>query len=322
MPSQPTNVFTPATQIGRREDLLDFIKNISPTERPFLSNVRTGPRASAVKVEYQTDALAAAADNAALDGQEFSAPAVTPTVRLGSYLQTFHKDVVVAQIANEIDTAGRRSEISYQMTKKGQEMLNDAEHVMTQNYGSTAGAAASARHLASTESWITTNVQKAGAADGTSKGWQSGITTAPIDSSTVGAVSTTLLKAAIKGAWSSGGNPQFILVGPTNKQTMSGFGGVATLYKDIPGMQQAIIVDAADYYVSDFGQHMIVPSRFCRGRTVQVLDLECWEVRYLRRMTPVQIAKSGDSTKRMLIMDVTLLSKAENANAKIVDTNG
>lgn len=322
MPSQPTNVYTPATQIGQREDLLDFIKNISPTERPFLSNINTGSRAQAVKVEWQTDVLAAAADNAQLDGQEFSAPAVTPTVRLGNYLQTFFKDVVIAGIAEEINTAGRRSEIAYQTTKMGKEMLNDLEHALTRNYASTAGAAASARHMASAESWITSNVQKAGAADGTSKGWQSGITTAPTDSSTVGAVSTTLLKAAIKGAWSSGGNPRFVLVGPTNKQNISQFSGIATLYKDVPGMGQAMIVDAADLYVSDFGEHMIVPSRFNRGRTVQVLDLECWEVRYLRRIQPIQIAKTGDSIKRKLVMDATLISKQEAGNAKIVDTTG
>ncbi len=321
MPSQPTNLFGPADQIGQREDFLDFIKNISPTERPFLSNIRTGKRAKGVFVEHQTDVIRPAADNAAVDGQDFSSAAVAPTVRIGNYLQTLTENVVVAGISREIDLAGRRDELSYQLTLKGMAMMNDLEHIATNNYASTAGASDSARHMASTESWISSNVQKAGAADGTTKGWASGVVTSPADSSTVGALTSLLLKGAIKACWSAGGNATFVLCGGTNKETMSGFSGVATLYKDVPGMSQAVIVDGADVYVSNFGQHIIVPSRFVRARTVQIIDPNCWEIRYLRRMKTLNIGPSGDSFKRQLVMDATLLSLQEMASAKIVDTN-
>ena len=317
MPSQPTNVFTGVDLVGGREDLLDMIKNISPTERPFLSGVRTGPRATALKVEWQTDVLAAAADNAQLDGQDFSSPGTTATVRLGNYLQTLSKDVVIAGIVDSLNKAGRRSEINYQVTKLSKELLNDLEHALTRNYASTAGASASARHMASTESWIATSVQKAGGADGTTKGWQSGITTAPADSSTTGAISTTLLKGAISDAWTQGGNPRMILVDAFNKEKISDFPGIATLYKDITN--KATIFDAADVYKSNFGEHMIVPSRFNRGRTVQVLDMQCWEVRYHRRITPIVIGKTGDSLKRKIVLDATLISLQEAASSKIAD---
>ena len=82
---------------------------------------------------------------------------------------------------------------------------------------------------------------------------------------------------------------------------------------------QATIIGAADLYVSDFGQHRIVPSRFSRDRTVNVLDLNFWNVAYLRNMSRNPLAKSGDSTKEYLITEYTLVSKNEAASGKVAD---
>jgi hypothetical protein len=62
----------------------------------------------------------------------------------------------------------------------------------------------------------------------------------------------------------------------------SGFAGIATQYRENKGTTQDTIVAAADVYVSDFGEHKIVPSRFSRDRSALVRDMEYWAVAYLR----------------------------------------
>jgi len=56
------NTYLTFTAIGNREDLSDMIHDVSPTERPFMANAKT-TAATAVTHEWQTDVLAAAANN-------------------------------------------------------------------------------------------------------------------------------------------------------------------------------------------------------------------------------------------------------------------
>lgn len=58
-----TNTFTTYAAIGQREDLSDVIDMISPTDTPFYSMLKKS-KCSARFFEWQTDALAGAANNA------------------------------------------------------------------------------------------------------------------------------------------------------------------------------------------------------------------------------------------------------------------
>jgi hypothetical protein len=81
----PTNTFATYEAIGNREDLSDMIYRIDPTDTPGMSAVET-EKATAVNHEWQTQALAAASgSNAQVEGNDFAAVAVTPTVRLGNH---------------------------------------------------------------------------------------------------------------------------------------------------------------------------------------------------------------------------------------------
>ena len=73
------NTFLTYAQIGQREDLSDVIDMISPTDTPVQSALRKR-KASGRYVEWQTDALASASNNAQLEGDDSTFTAVTPTV--------------------------------------------------------------------------------------------------------------------------------------------------------------------------------------------------------------------------------------------------
>ena len=69
-------------------------------------------------------------------------------------------------------------------------------------------------------------------------------------------------------------------------------------------------------YVSPYGTHNIVLSRYTRAGTVFALDMKTWEVAYLRPFQTVEIAKVGDSERRMLLAEYTLVAKSPRANTK------
>jgi len=246
-----TGTWTAHTAVGQREDLQDIIYNISPEETPFLSNIGRS-KATAVLHEWQTDALTAASTaNAYLEGDEFSAQAVTPTVRRQNRCQISRKDVVVSGTLDAVDKAGRATEISYLVAKRGKELKRDMEAILTGEHVATAGSIVSARALAAVESWLVTNrTQAATNTTGSTPAYTNTPSTALTDG-TATALDETIFKSVIADIWTQGGDPRVIMCGAFNKQTISGFSGIATNFKNVPS-GQATIVAAADLYVSDF----------------------------------------------------------------------
>jgi hypothetical protein len=319
----PTGTFQTYTAIGNREDLSELIANISPTETPF-KTMAAKVKAKAKKHEWQTDELADAATNAAIEGDDTAVNTAVPTVRLSNQTQIFKKVVQVSGTQEVVDKAGRASEIAYQIMKRGKELNRDIEYALTRNQGTVAGGAATARQLASVESWISTNFTSKGSGTAqTTPGFANDVVTAPTDSTAAGTLTETDLKRMIAEAWEAGGNPTTVLVGPTTKQKVSTFTGIADVTKEA-GKTAATtrIIGGADIYVSDFGEHKVVASRFSRDQTVLILDMDYWAVATLRGMTKEKLAKTGDSEKWHLLTELTLESRNQKASAKIADVNG
>jgi len=239
-----TATWTAHTAVGQREDLQEIIYDISPEETPFLSNVgRTS--AKAVLHEWQTDALAAASTaNAYLEGDEFSGQAVTPTVRRQNRCQISRKDIVVSGTMDAVDKAGRAQESSYLTAKAGRELKRDMEAILTGEHVATAGSIVSARALAAVESWLVTNrTQAAANTTGSTPAYTNTPSTALTDG-TQTAIDETIFKSVIASIWTQGGNPRMIMCGAFNKSQISGFGGIASLYKNAPQGQATIVAGA------------------------------------------------------------------------------
>jgi len=318
--SLPTNTYSSYDARGNREDLEDVIYDISPTDTPFLSNAgRT--KAKAVFHEWQTDALSSAAANKQLEGDDATGNTLSATTRYGNYCQISRKVVVVSGTQEAIDKAGRDSELKYQIAKAGKALKRDMEYALTQNQASDNGSEATARSLGSVESWLfSVSGNVVDGTGGTTPAYSSGVS-APTDASSTNTITFTeaRLKSVIQSCWTDGGDPKVIMVGPYNKTIASAFGGIATLYKDVPGKKQATIIGAADIYVSDFGEHMIVPNRFSRDRTALVLDMDYWKVATLRPIQQIPLAKTGDSEKREMLVEFTLVAANPNASGKVAD---
>lgn len=309
-------------QIGIREDLQDVIFDISPTETPVVSKM-TRNKATQVNHEWLTDSLAAAASNRRIQGDDKTAVTADPRMRVNNYTQISDKVIQVSGTSRAVNAAGLEDELSYQVAKRGRELKRDIELAVTQNQPSSAGGAGTAASMASMESWIATNKTYCGSLDGsvgaTTPGWSSNAVAAPTDNSQTSSVTEALLKSVLQSIWTAGGEPSMIVVGAGVKQKMSTFTGIATQYRENSGVKQATILAAAAVYVSDFGELRIVPDRFSRTRTALILDMDYWALSVLRPMQTENLAKTGDSDKKMLITEYTLESRNEKASGKITD---
>jgi hypothetical protein len=312
-----TNTFTRYSAIGIREDLSNVIYNISPEETPFISNV-SRENVKNTYFEWQTDALdAASSSNAALEGDDISSfSAVTPTARVGNYTQISRKDVIISGTLESVDKAGRRSELTYQLAKMGAALKRDMESSLLANQAAVAGNTTTARRTAGLPAWLTSNTSfGTGGADPT----VGSTPTAARTDGTQRAFTEALLKDVIAEVWTSGGTPKMLMVGAFNKQAASAFSGIATKFRDVPAGQQAQIIGAADVYVSDFGTVNIVPNRFQRARDAFVVDPEYASLAILRPIQQMELAKTGDAEKRLMLVEYGLKVSNQAAHGIVAD---
>jgi hypothetical protein len=311
----PSNTFQAHTAIGQREDLSDVIYDISPKDTPIMSSIGK-TKATAVNHEWQTDSLAAATTaNAQVEGDDATAAAIVPTVRLGNYTQIVAKTIQVSGTLEAVDKAGRKSEKAYQLAKASAELKRDIETIITANQGKSAGTTTTARKMGSLLSWIATNSNKSltTGADPVTPG-----TSTRTDGETR-AFTETILKDVVQKVYSSGGTPAALFVGPSLKQVVSTFAGIAESRVAVKGDAPTTIIGAADIYVSDFGNISIVPNRFMRTRDALVLDPEYAALAYLRPFQTNDLARTGDSDKTQILAELTLEVRNEAAHGIAAD---
>lgn len=308
-----TNTYNSA---GLAEDFEDIIFDISPEDTPLLS-VCKRTKASQTYHQWQTDSLAAAAANRQIEGLDSTFATLSPTTVLGNYCQISSKTVNISGTHDAVRKYGRKSETAYQLMKAGKELKRDMEYAIVRNQASSAGGQATARSLASIESWIAGNRSIAtGNTGATTPGFSGNTVVAPTDGTAVTFIEANF-QTTLGLAWTDGGDPSLILMETTNKARFSAFTGVATKYNEVKGTNQGVIIGAADMYVSDFGNHTVKLDRFMRSNAVLCIDPEYVGIATLRPMEKTQLAQTGDSTKWLLVTEYTLTVANPDAHAKL-----
>jgi hypothetical protein len=315
----PTNTLQRAALIGVREDLIDKISNIDPTECPLMNNIGTAT-AKQTFHEWQTDSLVAAnGTNAAIEGDDATNDVRPLTKRNGNYTQLSRKVVQVSDTADAVNKAGRAKEMAYQMAKMAPELRRDVETRLCGNYAAVPGAGGTAGQASGAVAMVRTNASRGTSGTAaTLSGGTSGYINAVGTAGTLRSVTESMLKTAIQLAWSAGGKPKIALMSGTIKQTASTFAGIAQQRREV-GNKAATIIGAADVYVSDFGDIAFVPSRFTSGRDVLIYDPTLWHTAYLQPMQDKPLAENGNSTRRLLWTEFTLRCDNELGNAVIAD---
>lgn len=318
MAGLPTSTFTTYGAIGNREDLSDVIYRVAVTDTPFLSMSET-VKASAVNHEWQTQALAAAASNAQLEGDDVDTDAATATVRLGNICQISRKSPRVSGTQQVVEHAGRDDEMDYQTMLKGLELKRDMESILLggasiDGQPKVTGGATTARKMANMLCWVANN-------DDFDSG---GSSPSPVDGTdarndgTQRAFTEAQLKNSLQLCWAAGGKPNIIMAGGFNKQVFSTFTGRATPMEDTKSKK---ITAAVDAYESDFGKLKVMANALQRARDVWILQDDMWAIAYLpnRKFRVDPLAKTGDSERKMVTCEWTLEARNEKSSGGVFD---
>lgn len=308
--------------IGIAEDVEDAIFNISPTETPFLTMAKRKSVSNTFH-QWQTDSLAAAAANRQVEGDDASFTTATPTTMLGNYTQISRKTLIVSRTADTVKKYGRAKEFARLTVKYGKELKRDIEFALVQNQASSAGGSQTARSSAGFESMIAGNrIVASGNTTGTTPGYAAGVWAAPTDGTATVTITEALLVSGLDAAWQDGGDPSVLMMNSGIKADIATFGGAqkfAGTYVPNQGKAQSMVIGGVDLYISDFGDHKLVLNRYMRTRTLFGIDPEYVSVGFLDGIKSVDLAKTGDAEKKMLITEFTLIADNPDAHFKIQD---
>jgi len=283
---------TDGVGLHNREDLSDFITNISPTETPFYSGIgRT--KATAVTHEWLTHSLAAAdATNVVVEGNEASLITPTTLTRVTNTCQINQKAVAVSGTQDAVNKAGMGKELAYRVILHGKEIKRDIETALLQNTQAVAGSTTVARQTNGVTGFVTTNTTT--------------ITTA---------LTAADVNAILEDCWDEGGDPDLIFGNGTSKRLVSALAGsTSTSYSFDHDAEKKKFVTSVDIWDGDFGVQRIVPDRFDATLTLKCLQMDHYKLAELRPMEVVTLSKTGDTQKKMLQCEATLECRAENSS--------
>lgn len=317
--AQPQGAFSSYDSVGNREDLIDKIWDVSPSDTPVVSSIAK-TRSKATTHEWQTDALRSAAMNANIEGNDATPSAPNATTRLGNKTQLSLGHVVITGTEEAIDKAGRKSEVAYQMAREMEAMKLDIELMCigrseATGQGYVGGDDSTARKAAAIQAYLTSNTSSgATGADATGDGSDSRTTGTDRD------LTTTLLNTVLQSAYTNGGKPTNMIVSPTNKGVVDGFTGRSEARYTTTKVNE--LMTSVDVYHGAFHTLKVVPSRIVYSKDVLLLDPSYLKLAELQKMHSYNLAKTGNSYKKEIAWEGTLEVCNEAAHGMIADTNG
>jgi hypothetical protein len=334
--AQYTNTFSSYDAVGNREDLSDIIYNIDPFDTPIMSSI--GRRNLTNRVfDWQTEQLPALAlNNARPEGDEVlgvaglspqtagnasitGADANVATVRLSNATQISYRTATVSGTQEVVDGAGRGSEMAHQMALKSKALKRDIEATLSQNQEQNNGSDSTPRKSRALEHWIQTNKDT-----GPSYSFVDPVTALTDGNNANRDLTEARVKDVLQLAFTNGGEPSLMVVGPFNKRVVSNFrgrnsSGSTPVAQITANVGKNTVVQSVSVYETDFGSLKVIPSRWVRERTVLLLDPEYARIGFLRNFTSQTLAKTGDHDARMILAEWGLQVDNERAHAKIAD---
>jgi hypothetical protein len=300
-------------QIGIKENISDIIVNLSPTKTPFQSNIGT-EKIHNVLFQWQEDSLRASASNAQVEGADPTFITANPTTMRNNVTQILVEAVQVSDTADTVTVYGRAKEMAYQLQKSAAQVKRDLELSLVGNAQTlVTGNTSTARQFASAQ------VQVTGAGTSTFAAPAGNVTFAGAATN----ISEALLLTNLQTCFVAGAEPSRIMVTPSNSVIVAGFASAAGRYRTIPGEKSdgttSGIVNVVNFYVSPFGEQKVEINRFIKTKNTLVYDPKQWAKAILRPWTREALAKTGDSSRQMIVSEQSLKHKNFSASGFIVD---
>jgi Family of unknown function (DUF5309) len=303
-----TNAFTTYNAQANREDLSNAIYNIDPFDTPVMSAIRRRNVKNRI-FDWQTEFLPLVnLANAQLEGFQLSNGPSQPTIRRNNVTQISERDATVSGSQEEVDAAGKGSEMAHQMALAAKVLKSDMESIIcsrqARNDGNDTGP--TARTTEAFSHWLgratdKNSVVAAAIAPGTSV---TGLPVASTDAFAAPGAPVTITEAmlgdAMQQAYTNGGSPTMWIVPPGPKRTISSFVGRSTT-QVLVGKTE--VVSTIDVIATDFGRIKVAPSRWVPVDVGLLIDPDYAAVAFFRAFRQFLMARVGDAETRMIVCE-------------------
>lgn len=289
--------------VGIKEDVSDFISNITPTKTPF-QTMLGAETCTQPLYEWQEDSLRAVQTHSVLEGADAAEGTRSATVMRDNVTQIFQDTLNVSGTMDATSTYGRKKETAYQLFKIGKELKRDVEHAMVGiAQAKVAGASATARKFASALNQISSSTT----------------TEADPVGSTPAALTETMLLNLGQKVYNEGADPSVFMIKPSDALIVADFAKATGRNRDFGGDKK--VVNVVDLYVSPFGEYRVVLNRFLKTDHALLLDPDMWAQVTLqgRGWSRTPLAKTGDSQKHQVLAEISLKHKNQKASGKITE---
>lgn len=282
---------------GNREDLVDTVYDISPTETPAFTAIGRG-KAEAVLHEWTTHSLASAAANEKVEGDDAAIDAANPKTRLNNRTVISNKVPGVTKTQQAVNKVGMMDAMAEEVAYKLKEIKRDMELMLFANTAKVAGNDTTARKTAGLSTWLKDNVDKAsGGTNPTGDGSDT------YSTGTARAFAEASLLAVSQSCYTNGGSPSLLVLGAFNKRVASGFAGNQNRNVDAGDKR---LVNSISVYEDDFNTMKIVADRFSPSSEGYLIDTEYVKVAYLRPFDTWDLATTGSSIRKQIEVEWAL----------------
>lgn len=289
--------FFPSDTALHHEDLTDGLTILDSTQTPFFSGAPK-VRARDVVHSWPVDTLSAPVSAGSPDGVDFSADASAQATRLMNGTQIFRLDVAVSDRERDANPAGIRDMYDHQVMKRFKELARNCEWTVFRN-NSTASATA-----------VETSAQSAAPLMAGLRGF--GITSASASAAT--GFATADLVNLTQTMFNNGAEPDSIWFAPATKvQFVNSTIGTSINVRNIAASDQRLVANV-DVFETPLNQLlMVVTDRFipmgtasASGYAFFVGDRSMAKLAFYRPPQHKQMGKTGDNTKGLVLMELTL----------------
>lgn len=304
-----TNAFTTYNAKGNREDLSNAIYNIDPFDTPVMSAAKRRNVKNRT-FDWQTEFLPIVdANNAQQEGFLLANSAATPTTRLTNVTQISKRDATVSGTQEEVDAAGKGSEMARQMAMAAKVLKSDMELIACSRQARVDGddAGPVARKTEGIAHWIARAADKNAVANAAVVGYTAlGLPTAATDAFTAVAggsqvaITEAMVGDAMEKSYLLGGSPEMLILPSGPKRTVSTFTGRSTT-QVLVGKTE--VVSTVDVIATDFGRIKVMPSRWIASDIGLMLDPDYLAMAFFRSFRQYPIAKVGDAETRMVLAE-------------------
>jgi hypothetical protein len=287
-------LFSDQPTAGYREDILDEIQMVSPSDTPIFNRL-ADTQGYAVVHSWVEDTLATATAAAVPEGATAAASSTVSKARKSNFMQIIRKTGAVSGTAQSLDPVGGQNELMYDMEKTMKVWKIEAEQQLI--WGSTASGdstAGTAREMRGLEQAIATN-RVTGSAG------------------TV-ALTETVFNDELQAIWTAGAEGMQLVAfcGGFNKRRISQFATSNTRQLDASDKK---LVNSVAVYESDFGTVTINLHRYTGEKNIILMDSTRFRKAWLRKPQKVNLQKRGDLDEYQIVGELTLEHLNERAGA-------